>query len=342
MASPEIASPTENILITGAAGFVGSLLASRLLNEPRYRVVLTDLADPAIPAGVKHPDHATAIKGDIASPSFISALLTDRRPLHAVFILHGVMSAAAETDFDLSLRVNVDSVRLLTAALRERHPGVRVVYASSLAVYGPPLPCPDGGAKVKVPADWPATPHGTYGAHKLMTEVHLNEMHRRGLLDVVVARLPTVVVRPATARPAPAASSFLSAIVREPMRGAECVLPIGDREFRAYVTSPSTVVENLMRALRLESTTLPRHVRHVVFPGVSVSIRELLDALAKYGGEDRLALIKEVPDEGVERIVRSWPQDFELGKSLELGLAVDKGADDLVREYVEGVRKGLH
>ncbi|KXX78302.1 putative UDP-arabinose 4-epimerase 4 [Madurella mycetomatis] len=330
-------APTTNILITGAAGFVGPLLTSRLLNEPQYRLILTDLAEPIIPAGVKYPHHATPVKGDITSATFISTLLADNPPFDAVFLFHGIMSAGSEADYDLSLCVNVDSVRLLTAALREspRHRGVRVIYASSQAVYGQPLP--DGG-KGKVPEGWTPTPQGTYGAHKLMTEVYLNEMHRRGFLDVFIARFPTISVRPG--KPTQAASSFLSGIIREPMNGLECVVPIRDREFRSFLTAPSTVAENLMRVLRMESGALPPHVRHVIFPGISVSIQELMDALAKYGGEDKLALVKEVPDEVQERILRSWPQDFELERSLRLGLVVDKGADDLVKEYVESLRKG--
>lgn len=335
--SPDDSPPTTNILITGAAGFVGPLLASRLLNEPRYRLILTDLADPIIPAGVKYPHHATPVKGDITSAAFISSLLADSPSFDAVFIFHGIMSAGSEANYDLSLRVNVDSVRLLTGALRgsPRHRGARVVYASSQAVYGQPLP--DGG-RAKVPEGWAPTPQGTYGAHKLLTEVYLNEMHRRGLLDVVIARFPTISVRPGA--PTQAASSFLSGIVREPMRGRECVVPIRDRAFRSFLSAPSTVAENLMRVLSMESGALPAHVRHVMFPGISVSIQELMDALAKYGGEDKLALVREVPDEAQERILRSWPQDFELERSLRLGLAVDKGADDLVKEYVESLRKG--
>ncbi|GAB1312712.1 Nucleoside-diphosphate-sugar epimerase [Madurella fahalii] len=338
MNPPNDTAPTTNILITGAGGLVGPLLASRLLNEPQYRLILTDLADPIIPAGVKYPHHATPVKGDITSPDFISALLTDHPPLHAVFIFHGIMSAGSEANYDLSLRVNVDSVRQLTAALREspRHRGARVVYASSQAVYGQPLP--DGG-RGKVPEGWTPTPQGTYGAHKLMTEVYLNEMHRRGFLDVFIVRFPTISVRPG--KPTQAASSFLSGIIREPMHGRECVVPIRDRSFRSFLTAPSTVAENLMRVLRMDSSVLPPHVRHVMFPGISVSIQELMDALAKYGGEDKLALVKEVPDDAQERILRSWPQDFELERSLRLGLVVDKGPDDLVREYVESLTKGV-
>ncbi|KAK4243827.1 hypothetical protein C7999DRAFT_44431 [Corynascus novoguineensis] len=338
-------SPTKKILITGAGGLVGPLLAARLLSSPEYRLLLTDLAEPIVPPGVAYPHHASTLRGDITSPEFVDALLAHEairpRP-DAVFLFHGVMSAAAEADPALSLRVNVDSVRLLTEALRTRYPGVRVIFASSLAVFGAPFPQETAAAGGRVrtkkvpPSAWPPTPQSTYGAHKLMAEVFLNEAHRRGWLDVVVTRLPTVSVRPG--RPTGAASSFLSGIIREPMHGAECVVPLRDRGFRAFLSSPAVVVENLVRVLGWESGALPAHVRQVLLPGIAVSIQELRDALAKYGGEEKLALIKEVEDEGLERILRSWAEDFEIDEPLRLGLVVDESADALVRQYVENLR----
>ncbi|KAK3293644.1 uncharacterized protein B0H64DRAFT_217818 [Chaetomium fimeti] len=329
--------PTKNILITGAGGLIGPLLAARLLSTPEYRLLLTDLADPIIPPNSAHPEHATTLKGDITSPDFITTLLTHDaiQPLHAVFLFHGIMSAASEANPALSLQVNVDSIRALTAALQTHHRGVRVIYASSVVVFGPPFPTP--APATKIPPSWAPTPQSTYGAHKLVSEVLLNEAHRRGGLDVVVARLPTVSVRPG--KPTGAASSFLSGIIREPMHGAECVVPLCDRGFRAFLASPRTVVENLVRVLAWDRGVLPGHVRQVLFPGIAVSVQELRDALAKYGGEERLGLIKEVQDEGLERILRGWAEDFDIAESLRLGLVVDESGDGLVREYVEGLGK---
>jgi nucleoside-diphosphate-sugar epimerase len=329
----------QNILITGAGGLLGPLVAERLLNAPQYRLLLTDLADPIIPPNTAHPHHATTLKGDITSPAFIATLLAHPtlQPLHAVFLFHGIMSAASEANFALSQQVNVDSIRHLTDAIHthhQAHPGLptpRIIYTSSLAVFGQPFP----PATPKLPAHWPPTPQTTYGAHKLMTEIHLNELHRRGWLDVFIARLPTVSVRPG--KPTGAASSFLSGIIREPMAGVECVVPLRDRGFRAFLTAPSTVVENLVRVLGMESGVLPAHVRQVLLPGIAVSVQELRDALARYGGEERLGFIREEEDEGLERILRSWAEDFDISASLKLGLVVDQSADELVKEYVDGL-----
>lgn len=320
-----------NVIITGAGGLVGPLLAERLLSSPEYHVVLTDLADPVIPAGVKYPENATPMKGDITNPEFLAALVAAAQPLHAVFIFHGIMSAGSEANFELSLRVNLDSVRLMADHLRRSNPGVRVVYASSQAVFGQPLP------QGRLTDDVTPTPEGTYGAHKLMNEIYLNELHRRGFLDVFTVRFPTISVRPG--KPTAAASSFLSGIIREPMNGEACVVPVRDRAFRSFMASPRTIAENLVRVLRLDSTALPPHIRTIQFPGVSVSVQELLDALAKYGGEDKLQYVKEETDPVAEKILRSWPQDFDLTRSLALGLEVDESGEALVREYIEGLKR---
>ncbi|KAK0740389.1 hypothetical protein B0T18DRAFT_208135 [Schizothecium vesticola] len=322
-------SARKNIIITGAGGLVGPLLATRLLNSPDYNLILTDLADPIIPAGVKYPENATPLKGDITNPVFVNELIAAAQPLHAVFIFHGIMSAGSEANFDLSLRVNLDSVRLLADSLRVSNPGVRVVYASSQAVYGQPLPA-------VVTDSVTATPEGTYGAHKLMNEIYLNELNRRGFLDVFSVRFPTISVRPG--KPTAAASSFLSGIIREPMNGQECVVPIEDRAFKSWMCSPSVITENLVRVLEMDSAKLPKHVRHINFPGVSVSVQELLDALVKHGGEDKLQYVKEKTDAGQEKILRSWPSAFDTTTPLSLGLAMDKSGEDLVRQYVESLK----
>ncbi|KAI0423945.1 hypothetical protein F5Y09DRAFT_167272 [Xylaria sp. FL1042] len=321
---------TKNILITGAGGLVGPLIAQRLLNDPEYNVVLTDLVDPVVPPGVKHPENARCLKGDITDASFIQTLLAAAQPLHAVFLFHGIMSAGSEANFDLSLAVNVNSVRDVLLALRASNPGLRVIYSSSQAVYGQPLPA-------KVTDNVTPTPEGTYGAHKLLTEVFINDMHRKGFIDAFILRFPSVVVRPG--RPTNAASSFLSGMIREPMNGEECVIPLKDRSFRSFLCSPSSLQENLFRVLHMDSDKMPKHIRHINIPGVSVSIQELMDALAKHGGEDKLKFLREETDPDMERILRSWSPDFDTSTPMRLGLTKDESADDIVKEYVDSLKK---
>ncbi|TGJ81058.1 hypothetical protein E0Z10_g7712 [Xylaria hypoxylon] len=320
----------KNIIITGAGGLIGPLIAARLLNDPEYKVVLTDLVDPIVPADVKHPENATCMKGDITDASFVESLISAAQPLHAIYIFHGIMSAGSEANFDLSLAVNVNSVRDLLLALRATNPGVRVIFSSSQAVYGQPLP-------PKVTDDVIPTPEGTYGAHKLLSEIFINDMHRKGFIDAFILRFPSVVVRPG--RPTNAASSFLSGMIREPMNGEECVIPLQDRSFRSFLCSPSTLQENLFRVLHMDTDKMPKHIRHINVPGVSVSVQELMDALAKYGGEDKLKLLKEETIPDLERILRSWSPDFDTTTPLRLGLTKDESGEDLVKEYIDSLKK---
>lgn len=319
---------TKNIVITGAAGLIGPLLAKRLLNDG-YRIVMTDIVEPKVPEGVEHPENAICTKGDICDPAYVKSVLGAAQPLHAIFIFHGIMSAGSEANFDLSMRVNVESVRGVLLAVRQTSPGARVVYSSSQAVYGQPLP-------PVITDDVTPAPEGTYGAHKYSTEIIINDMHRKGFIDAFIVRFPTLVVRPGA--PSNAAPSFLSGMIREPMKGETCVIPLKDRSFRTYICSPSGTIENLVRVLHMQSDVLPKHQRHIMFPGVSATIQELMDALAKYGGEDKLNLLQEETKPELERILRSWPQDFDPSTMDRLGLFRDKTADDLVKEYIDSLK----
>lgn len=227
------------------------------------------------------------------------------------------------------MKVNVQSVRDLLLALRQSNPGVRVVYSSSQAVYGQPLP------KVITDNIIP-TPEGTYGAHKYSTEIIINDMHRKGFIDAFSVRFPTVVVRPGA--PSNAAPSFLSGMIREPMKGEECIIPLKDRSYRTYICSPSSAIENLVRVLNMKSEALPKHKRHIMFPGISTTLQELMDALAKCGGEDKLKFLKEETNLDFERILRSWPEDFDPTTPDRLGLIRDHKAEDLVKEYIESLK----
>ncbi|TPX09920.1 uncharacterized protein E0L32_008942 [Thyridium curvatum] len=321
--------PSKNILITGASGFIGPQLAARLLDDPQYRVILTDVVPPAVPAGVRHPENATCIAADLCDASSLASLVAAAQPLAAAFVFHGIMSSGSEADPALSMRVNLDATRGLLLHLSEHCRGVRVVYASSNAVYGPPLP------EVVRPDSIP-TPTGTYGAHKWMTEVFINDLHRRGCIDAFSLRFPSVSVRPG--KPTAAASSFLSGMIREPMAGQECVIPIKDREFKATLCGPKTLVDNLLIVMNWKSDILPSHIRGINIPGVIASVQAMMDALAKVGGEDKLKYIKEEPDETAERLLRSWAWNHDYSLPLKLGLKIDKDAESLVREYAEYVK----
>lgn len=194
------------ILITGAGGFIGQLVAGELLNNSKYEIILTDIIEPPIPPRVKYTQNAKAVKADLSDET--SHLSIVSKDLDAVYVLHGIMSSGSEENFELGMRGNVDATMKLLETLRKTCRGVRVVYASSLAVYGRPLP--DIVTDAVIP-----TPESSYGAEKIICETLINDYTRRGYIAGFTLRLPSIVIRPG--KPTAAASSFLSGMVHEPL-----------------------------------------------------------------------------------------------------------------------------
>ncbi|KAL4992567.1 hypothetical protein BDW68DRAFT_195081 [Aspergillus falconensis] len=309
-----------HILITGAAGFIGQLLAKELLNDPSHTLVLTDIIEPPIPAGVKYPQNARTITADLLK----AANTVVDKSLDAVYAFHGIMSSGSEANFDLGMTVNVDATRNLLEVLRATCPGVRVIYSSSQAVYG--LPLPEVVDDTVIP-----TPQSSYGAEKLICETLVNEYTRRGFITGFILRFPTISVRPG--RPTAAASSFLSGMIREPLNGEECIIPLEDRSFKSWLCSPGTLVHNLILTLSLPADSLPLHIRQINVPGICVTIQEMMDALAKIGGEDKLALLKEKEDPTLRPILDSWPTRFDNAQAISLGMKRDSSFEEAVRDY---------
>ncbi|ETN40479.1 uncharacterized protein HMPREF1541_04756 [Cyphellophora europaea CBS 101466] len=313
------------ILITGAGGFIGQFLARELLKNPEHQLVLTDVVDFAVPKGAAHPQNASTTKVDLLADQ--SIITPD---LDAIYLFHGIMSAGSEANFDLGLRVNLDATKIILQRIREvctkRDGGVRVVYSSSQAVYGRPFP------DVIDESVFP-TPEGSYGAQKLMCELLVNDMTRKGYIDGLSLRFPTISVRPG--KPTAAASSFISGIIREPLAGQECVVPVKDRDFPSWVCSPKTLIANLVHALTLPRDCLPSHKRTVNAPGLLATVQDMLDALAKVGGEDKLKLVKEVDDPELGKILYSWAYKFDNSLARSLGYKPDSSFEQAVRDYVE-------
>ncbi|KAG9777532.1 D-erythronate dehydrogenase [Exophiala dermatitidis] len=309
------------ILITGAGGFLGQFLARELLSNPSHQVVLTDIVDVPVPKGSKNPQNAKCIKADLLADR--SMITPD---LDAAYLFHGIMSAGSEANYDLGMSVNLESTKALLQTIRQVKPGLRVIYASSQAVYGRPLP--DVITESVLP-----TPEGSYGSQKLMCEILINDMTRRGFIDGISLRFPSISVRPG--KPAPAASAFISGIIREPLAGKECVVPVKDRSFPSNVCSPKTLIDNLVYALTLPSDALPKHKRVVNAPGIAVTIQEMLDALKKVGGEDKLKYVREEHDENIAKILYSWAWNYDNSLAYRLGFKKPDSFEQAVREYVD-------
>ncbi|KAF2760641.1 nucleoside-diphosphate-sugar epimerase [Pseudovirgaria hyperparasitica] len=314
------------ILITGAAGFIGQILAEQLLADPLHTLILTDIIEPPIPRSAKHPQNAKCIKADLfdASSSVVTA------DLDAVYVFHGIMSSGSEANFDLGMRVNVDATRALIDTLRHTCPGVRVIYASSGAVYGHPLPA------VLTESVLP-TPESSYGVEKMMGEFLINEYTRRGFINGFSLRFPTISVRPG--KPTAAASSFLSGMVREPLAGKECVIPIKDRSWKHWLCSPRTLVWNLVHMLGVPGDALPRHFRSVNVPGFQVSVQDMIDALERVGGKEAVALLREEEEPETKRILMSWADNYDNTLAIKLGMKQDSNFEQNIRDYIEDVRE---
>ncbi|KAK0390949.1 hypothetical protein NLU13_0452 [Sarocladium strictum] len=327
---------SKNILITGAAGFLGPKLASRLLSDSNYKVFLTDLNTPSVPSNAANPDNCTCIQADLCDPTSVAGLLSAATEWHAIFIFHGIMSVGAEENPALAERVNLDATRALLKAIADlgtpsgRKP--RIIYASSQAVYGPPYT-----TSGSITDDTPPTPAGVYGTHKYMMELYVNDMHRRGRIDAFAVRLPTVTVRPGA--PSRSAAAWLSGILREPLQGLECVVPTRDRTIRNVICSPRVMIENFVRLMNAPSDAMPSNVRGVYAPGIVVTVQEMYDAFVEVCGEEKLKLVREETDEEAERLLKGWPQNAEFGNAKRIGLLFDETCAQIFQEYVDSLEQ---
>ncbi len=313
------------IAVTGAGGFLGRRLVRTLLDRGRIgadgpvvtRVVAFDRVAPDLPE-----DPRLQVRtGDVADAAAVAPALAEA---DLVFHLAAVVSAQAEADYELGMRVNLDGTRAVLEALRRTGRRPRLVFASSVAVYGGPLPDPVGD-------DVPLAPQSSYGAQKAMGELLVADGSRRGFVDGVSLRLPTVVVRPG--RPNRAASAFASSILREPLTGRGAVCPVPP-DTALYLTSPRRVVEAFLHAATLPEEALPMG-RAFVLPGLTVTVAEMLAALGRVGGAAAVARVRFVPDETVARIVRGWPARFEAATARRLGFAADPDMDSILHAFVE-------
>lgn len=315
-----------NISILGGGGFLGRKIASRLARDgglggrPITSLTLFDLAAPA------KPDAAfpvMAIAGDLVE------LPAEAIPpgTEVVFHLAAVVSAQAEADYDLGRRVNlrgtdavVDACRRLVA---QGGKPPRVVFTSSVASFS-------GGQDAVLTDDARQVPSNSYGAQKAAAELILADASRRGFLDAVSIRLPTVIVRPG--RPNRAASSFLSSIVREPLLGLPADLPVPDA-FAAWVCSPRRAVDWLLHAASMDTAQMGLD-RSVSPPGVSTTIAHLLQALdeVKPGAS---SLVRHVEDKEIAAIIGLWPPAFEAIRAHTLGFSSHEPIVDVVRAFVE-------
>ncbi|MGL6211698.1 MAG: D-erythronate dehydrogenase [Paracoccaceae bacterium] len=313
-----------HILIIGAAGMIGarltSLLATRgtLGDEPIHHLTLADVVAPTAPpfAGA-----ITTLAVDIANPATATKLIAARPQV--IFHLAAIVSAQAEAEMDLGYAINLDGSRALFQAIRHAAYAPRLVFASSTAVFGTPFPD-------KIPDDFHSTPRSSYGTQKAATELLLNDYTRRGFLDGIALRLPTICIRPGL--PNRAASGFYSNILREPLAGKPANLPVPDTT-RHWFASPNSAVHFFDHAATLNTETLGTH-RALNMPGLSATVAEQIEALRRAAGQKAVDLITHIPDPAIAAIVNTWPQDFAPTRALSLGFTADHSFDQIIAAHL--------
>jgi nucleoside-diphosphate-sugar epimerase len=321
------------ILVTGGAGMIGRKLAERLARDgalggtPITAMELVDVVPPEVPAGGGFPVGWQAV--DVAAPGTAAALV-EARP-DVVFHLAAMVSGGAEADLAGGYRVNLDGTRALLEAIRVMDGYVpRVVFASSIAVFGAPFPD-------VIPDDFHLTPLTSYGAQKAIGELLLTDLSRRGLLDGVAIRLPTICVRPG--RPNAAASGFFSNIIREPLAGRETVLPVSE-DVRHPLASPRAAVDYLLRAATLDAARLGDR-RALTMPGLSVTVAEQIEALRELAGDRAVALIRREHDPVIAGIVAGWPRAFATERAAELGFRGESTFAEILAVHVQDELGGI-
>jgi D-erythronate 2-dehydrogenase len=325
-----------HVLITGAAGMIGRKLTERLVKDgalngrPIEKLTLVDIVAPHKPVGASAKVELVAT--DISVPGEATRLVAGAPDV--LFHLAAVVSAEAELDLAKGYRVNLDGTRFLLDALRglgqmsaagfRKTYRPRVVFTSSMAVYGAPFPD-------AIPDDYHLTPLTSYGTQKAMCELLLADCTRRGFLDGVGIRLPSIVVRPG--KPNKAASGFFSGIIREPLAGQEAVLPVDDSVLHCHA-SPRSAVGFLVHAAGLASEQLGSRI-NLTMPGVCCTVSEQIEALRRVAGDKAVGRIRREPDELISRIVAGWPRRFDARRSRELGFTVEATFDDIIRTHIE-------
>jgi nucleoside-diphosphate-sugar epimerase len=317
-----------HILITGAAGMIGRKLTARLVDDgglngrPIERLTLIDVTAPQRPEKFAGKVDTTA--ADITDPAAVHAAVAGRPDV--IFHLAAVVSGEAELDFEKGTRINLDGSRALLEAVRAAGGGYhpRLVFSSSIAVFGAPFPD-------AIADDFHLTPLTSYGTQKAIVELLIADYTRRGFLDGVGIRLPSVVVRPG--RPNKAASGFFSSIIREPLNGEEAVLPVDDSVLHWHA-SPRAAVGFLVHAAGLDAATLGPRV-NLTMPGVCCTVAEQIAALRQIAGDKVAGRIRRVPDPLVARIVAGWPSRFDPRRALALGFKAEASFDEIIRVHID-------
>ncbi len=318
------------IVVTGAAGFIGQMVVRALAErdvllldgaERRIAAILAvDIAEAPLAALAAGHRRVHALPGTLDDPDVLARIASDAPDL--VIHLAAVVSGQAEADWDLGMVVNLrGTLALIEACRRMGRPPV-VVFASSVAVFS----CADNDV---ISEDTLPAPRSSYGTQKLMAELALRDASRRGFLKARALRFPTIAVRPGA--PNRAASGFASSIIREPLAGLPAVLPVG-RDLKLHLASPAKALDYTLHACGLQQDALGGETT-LTLPGISVTVGEMIDTLARLAGQDVADHITVRPDAGIAAIVASWPGEIRCPRAVALGFRPNTGIAELIEEH---------
>lgn len=309
------------IIITGAAGFLGQLLAKNIANSIQFdftELVLIDIIEPQKPID---DIRIKCLKLDICDQYLVKTLINETTKI--VFHLAAIVSSHAEKDFDLGWQINMDSTRYLLEACRNQNSNIRFIFASTCAVFGGNLP--------EIVEDMTAlNPMGSYGSQKAICELMVNDYTRKGFLDGISLRLPTICIRPG--KPNLAASSFVSGIIREPLNGQKANCPV-DKSLAVWISSPDTIIKNFIHAAKINTKSLLW--RSVNLPGIKITVEAMLATLQKIAGPKILDFLTFENDEAINKLVLTWPTEINNETALKFGFVVDKNFESFILQYTE-------
>ena len=318
------------VLIMGAAGMVGQKLLNRILFEESgidnpSKLYLHDIIPAHVPSGA---DGCAVLVGNVADPAEAEKL-ADLKP-DLIFHLASIVSGEAELEFEKGWQINMSGAWSLLEAIRVHHDQSggsyrpKLIFTSSIAVFGAPFPA-------RITDEFFCTPQTSYGAQKAIVELLLSDYSRKGFIDALSIRLPTICVRPG--KPNLAASSFFSGIIREPLNGVEAILPVSD-DVRHWHASPRSAAQFLTHAATLDLDALGSR-RALNMPGVSCTVAEQIEALRSVAGNDVVKLIKPELDERIVKIVAGWPRDFQTDRAHTFGFESETNFEQIIRIYLE-------
>jgi nucleoside-diphosphate-sugar epimerase len=320
-----------NVLVIGAAGMIGRKFCEELAKRssiggrPVDQLTMADTITPVAPGGAPFSVHP--FSADISDASVAESLAADRPDI--IYHLAAVVSGEAESDFDKGYRVNLSGIQRLFEAVRRANYRPRIVFSSSIAVFGTPFP-------ETIPEDFAPAPLTSYGTQKAIGELLLGDFSRRGFFEGIEIRLPTICVRPG--KPNKAASGFFSTIIREPLKGEPAILPVTDK-VRHWFASPRAAVNFLFHAGALDLSQLGSR-RTLNMPGLSATVGEMIASLEQFAGVECAKLIQREPDPNIQRIVDGWPQRLDASRARELGFQAETSFGEIIKTHVEDEHAG--